>query len=120
MTDMFSIDSIVATRRGLFISTYRGLKPTAKVTGPLRGQAVADLTTAADAFEASFSNTASATAEHVAVTVDEAAKVRAGMVIVRILDGIVRNRYAIDPGKLTAWISASRVEKAPKKKEPTR
>ena len=67
---------------------------------------------AADAFEASFSNTASATAA-------EAAKVRDGMVIVRIFDGIVKNKYANDPGKLAAWISASHVEKAPKKKAPT-
>lgn len=80
---------------------------------------IADLTAAADAFEASFSNTASATAEHVAATADEAAKVRSGMIIVRVLDGIVKNRYANDPGKLAAWISASHVEKAPKKKGPT-
>lgn len=79
---------------------------------------IADLTAAADAFEASFSNTASATAEHVAATADEAAKVRQGMVIVRILDGIVKNKYANNPGKLAAWLSASHVEKAPKKKDP--
>lgn len=80
---------------------------------------IADLTAAADAFEASFSNTASATAEHVAATADTSAQVREGMVIVRILDGIVKNKYANDPGKLAAWISASHVEKAPKKKSPT-
>ncbi len=74
---------------------------------------------AADAFEASFSNTASATAEHVEATADTAAKVRQGMVIVRVLDGIVKNRYANDPGKLAAWVSASHVEKAPKKQTPT-
>jgi len=38
------------------------------------------------------------------------------MVIVRILDGIVRNKYANDPGKLAAWLSASHVEK--KKETP--
>ncbi len=63
-------------------------------------------------FEASFSDTASTTG-------DTSAKVREGMVIVRILDGIVMNKYANDPGKLAAWISASHVEKAPKKKAPT-
>jgi hypothetical protein len=68
---------------------------------------------AVDAFEASFSSTASATAEHVA---DVAAKIRQGMIKVRILDGIVRNVYANNPGKLAAWLSASHVEKAPKKK----
>jgi hypothetical protein len=41
------------------------------------------------------------------------------MVIVRVLDGIVRNRYANDPGKLAVWVSASHVEKAPAKKPPT-
>lgn len=79
----------------------------------------ADLNTAADAFEASFGNTASATAEHVAATADTAAKIRQGMVIVRTLDGIVRNIYANNPGKLAAWLSASHVEKAPKKQAPT-
>lgn len=78
-----------------------------------------DLNDAANAFEASFSNTASATAEHVAATADTSAKIREGMVKVRILDGIVRNVYANDPGKLAAWISASHVEKAPKKQAPT-
>jgi hypothetical protein len=78
-----------------------------------------ELKNAADAFEASFSNTAAATAEHVEATADTSAKVRAGMVIVRILDGIVKNRYATEPGKLAAWISASHVEKAPKKQTQT-
>ena len=80
---------------------------------------VARSSAAADAFEATFSNTAAATADHVAATADASSKVREGMVIVRILDGIVKNRYANDPGKLAAWISASHVEKAPKKKAPT-
>jgi hypothetical protein len=75
------------------------------------------LNDAADAFEATFSNTATATAEHVAATADLASKISQGMVKVRVLDGIVRNKYAADPGKLAAWLSASHVEKAPKKKE---
>jgi hypothetical protein len=77
----------------------------------------ADLNSAADAFEASFSSTATATAEHVAATAEISSKIREGMIIVRILDGIVKNKYANDPGKLAAWLSASHVEKAPKKKE---
>jgi len=52
-------------------------------------------------------------------TADTSLKIQAGMVTVRILDGIVRNVYANDPGKLAAWISASLVEKAPKKQAPT-
>jgi len=38
------------------------------------------------------------------------------MIKVHILDGIVRNVYANNPGKLAACLSASHVEKAPKKK----
>jgi hypothetical protein len=38
-------------------------------------------------------------------------------VAVRTLDGIVKNKYTNNPGKLAAWLSASHVEKAPKKKE---
>ncbi len=49
------------------------------------------------AFKESFSNnTASATAEHIAASADEASKARQGMIKVRILDGIVKNRYAND------------------------
>ncbi len=76
------------------------------------GTFIADLTAAADAFEASFSSTASARAEHVAATADISAKIRQGMIIVRTLDGIVKNIYANNPGKLAAWVSASHVEKS--------
>jgi hypothetical protein len=44
---------------------------------------------------------------------------RRGMVARRILDGVVKNKYANDVGKLAAWLSASHIEKAPKKSEPT-
>jgi hypothetical protein len=81
---------------------------------------VADLTALADALEATFGATASAIAVHVAATADMSDKVRQGMTKVRILDGIVRNVYVNNPGKLAAWLSASHVEKAPKKKkDPT-
>lgn len=79
---------------------------------------IADLTAAADAFEASFGETASATAEHVAATAQTAATIRQGMIATRTLDGIVRNRYTNDPGKLAAWISASHVERRPTKPQP--
>jgi hypothetical protein len=79
---------------------------------------VTDLTQLADQFEASFSSTATANADHVAATADMAAKVRQGMIKLRIADGIARNVYANNPGKLAAWLSASHVEKAPKKKTP--
>ncbi len=40
------------------------------------------------------------------------------MVAVRIVDGIVQNKYATDPGKFAAWSSAKHVEKDSKKKAP--
>ncbi len=43
MIDIYSIDSIVATRRGIVISTFRGLKPTAKFIWPLRGRRTAEI-----------------------------------------------------------------------------
>lgn len=77
-----------------------------------------ELTTLANAFEASFTATAGATAEHVAATAQTAANVSQGMDIVRQLTGIVKNKYQNNPGKLAAWVSASHVEKPPTKKEP--
>lgn len=78
----------------------------------------ADLIAAADAFEASFSQTASAQAEHIAATADISAVIRQGMIIVRTLDAVVTNIFASNPGKLAAWNSASHVEKPPKPKAP--
>jgi hypothetical protein len=36
--------------------------------------------------------------------------------IITRLDAVVRNKYSRDPDKLAAWQSASRTERAPKKK----
>ena len=67
----------------------------------------------ANAFEASFAAAATAKAEQVAATADIAATIRQGMVDVRVLDPVVRNKYADNPGKLAAWVSASHVQAAP-------
>jgi cytochrome c553 len=37
----------------------------------------------------------------------------------RVIEGVVRNVYKNDVGKLAAWTSASHVEKAPKKSTPS-
>lgn len=58
-------------------------------------------------------------AEHVAATAETASKLRQLNVAIRTVDGIVKNRYASNPGKLAAWASTSHVEAAPKKKTPT-
>lgn len=79
---------------------------------------VAELTPLADNFEASFGELDSAVADRVEAGANLAAKIRAANVKVRILDGIVKNTYANNPGKLAAWVSASHVEKPPTKKTP--
>jgi hypothetical protein len=77
-----------------------------------------ELQAAADAFEATFSVQGTAIDDHVEATAEIGESVRRGMVARRILDGIVRNVYKFDPGKLAAWRSASHVEKAPKPPTP--
>lgn len=42
----------------------------------------------------------------------------AGLVIVRKLDAIVRNRFANDPATLAEWNSASHTERSPRRKKP--
>ena len=61
----------------------------------------------------------SAVDERVATTALIGESIRRGMIALRILDAVMRNIYATQPGKLAAWLSASHVERAPKKKVPT-
>lgn len=93
---------------------FVGFHPTLYCSSPSETR-----TAACDTFEATFATAASAQAEHVAATADTAAKIREGIVAVRTADGIVQNKYANDPGKLAAWLSAKHGEKDPKKKAPT-
>jgi hypothetical protein len=74
------------------------------------------LDAAADGFENTLGTTATATDSHVAATADIAENIRLGVQAVRILDAVVRNKYATNTGKLAAWLSASHVEKDPKPK----
>jgi len=76
------------------------------------------LQNAIDAFEASLVPPGSATDQHVEATAEMGASVRRMMLAVRIVDGIVRNVFAGDIGKLAAWESASHVEKAPQTPKP--
>ena len=74
-----------------------------------------DLQADIEAFEAALGMTSSATDSHVEATaaIDEA--IRNGMIIVRILNGIVKNVFRNDVGKLAAWLSASHIERPSKK-----
>ncbi len=78
----------------------------------------ADLQSDIDAFEASLGETGSAIDSHVEATAEVGEIIRRGMVCRRILDGVVKNKYRDDVGKLAAWLSASHIEKAPKAKAP--
>lgn len=71
------------------------------------------------AFEASFTDPMSGVDERVAATAQLGENIRQMMIAIRILDQVMRNIYAANPGKLAAWISASHVERPPKKKAPT-
>lgn len=68
-----------------------------------------------DAYEASLPATGTAIDERVKATAELGAAIRRGMIAHRILKGVVSNRYRNDVGKLAAWISASHIERAPKK-----
>lgn len=73
-----------------------------------------------DGFEASLAPTGAAIDAQVAATAEIGAAIRRGMIARRILDGVVKNKYRNNVGKLAAWLTASHIEKAPQKKvEPT-
>ncbi len=71
-----------------------------------------------DAFEQSMNPTGTAIDEQVAATSETSAAIRRGMVARRILEGVVENKYRSNFGKLSAWHSASHIERAPKKAKP--
>lgn len=77
-----------------------------------------DISRESDAFEATFGPQGSAIDSHVEATAEIGEAISRGMVARRILDGIVRNVYKSNTGKIAAWTSASHIEKPPKSKEP--
>lgn len=76
-----------------------------------------DLQTAIDAFDNSMNPTGSAIDEQVAGTAEIGEAIRRGMIARRILEGVVKNKYRANTGKYAAWISASHIERPPKRKE---
>lgn len=74
-----------------------------------------DLQAAIDGVEAAESHQSIALANKTSATANLRAALKQEDEIVRELRAIVRNVFRQDPGKLAAWESASRVEKAPKK-----
>jgi hypothetical protein len=77
----------------------------------------AELLTAIEAFEETLNPTGTAIDEQVAATAQIGAAIRRGMIARRILEGVVKNKYRSNVGKLAEWLSASHIERPPKKHE---
>jgi len=77
-----------------------------------------DLQKATDAFELSMNPPGTAIDEQVASTAEIGDTIRRGMIARRILEGVVKNIYRSNVGKLAAWLSASHIERVPKAAKP--
>jgi hypothetical protein len=74
-----------------------------------------ELQDAIDDFEGSLGTPATAIDSHVEATEEIGEEIRKGMIAFRTLNGPIKNLYRNDVGKLAAWLSASHIEKAPKR-----
>ena len=70
------------------------------------------------AFEETLTQRTQGRETHVNATAMIDDLIERGMQIVRQLDPIMRNLFEDEPGKLAAWLSASHVERAPRRKRP--
>ncbi|PYS49274.1 MAG: hypothetical protein DMF68_10495 [Acidobacteria bacterium] len=84
----------------------RGLQPTF----------LDDLNEDIEAFEEALRQRTQGRETHVNATATIDDLIEQGMKIVRQLDPIMRNLFEDNPGKLAAWLSASHVERAPRRK----
>ena len=75
------------------------------------------VTTACDAFEASFGPQDSAKGQSVAMNAELYAKTNEMNALKSTISHLVKNYCATNPGAIAAWTSAAHVEAAPKKKE---
>ena len=71
----------------------------------------ADLQTAIKAFENSLDPTGTAIDDQIAATANIGEAIRRGMIARRILEGVAKNKYNSNVGKLAAWLSACHIEK---------
>ena len=77
-----------------------------------------DVTTACDAYEASFGQQDSAVGSRIAINAETNDKI-AQMIALKSTTGhMVPNFCTNNPGAIVAWTSGARVEAAPKKKRP--
>jgi hypothetical protein len=75
---------------------------------------IEDLTADLQAFQDSFDVPAAGIGEQVAATAEIGSLVRRGMIAVRVLNGVIKNKYRDNVGKLAAWATASHIERTPK------
>jgi hypothetical protein len=68
--------------------------------------------------EAAINSQAGGVGSHVAAGAAIDDTIDAGMVIVRKLDAIVRNKYSNNPATLAEWTSASHTERSPRRQAP--
>jgi hypothetical protein len=68
--------------------------------------------------ETEIAEHAGAVDDHVNASASIDDTINRGFEIVRKLDGLIRNKYADDPGVLAEWASASHTERAPRRRAP--
>ncbi|MCD9187681.1 MAG: hypothetical protein LUM44_14775 [Pyrinomonadaceae bacterium] len=85
----------------------------------LNSRFLENLLAAIEFFENSLGAPATATAEQVAATAELDAALRRGMIARNILNGVVKQKYKNNVGKLNAWKSASHIERTGKKDDGT-
>lgn len=87
------------------------------VTYGLPLEFLGDLTADTVAFQEALAAPAAGMSEQVAATDELGAAIKRGMIAVRILDGVVKNKYRNNVGKLASWATASHIERPPKRSE---
>lgn len=88
------------------------------VKSGMRPDFLEDLAADTAAFEQALSNRAEQRHTHVGATVTIDDLIERGLKMVRELDPVMRNIFEDNPGKLAAWMSASRVERSPRRSKP--
>lgn len=91
---------------------------------PLKAQFIAhelpadfleDLAADKAAFRDSIADQGNAVGDHVSARAELDDALEQGVIRVRKLDGIMKVKYADSPGKLAEWLSASHIERAPRR-----
>jgi hypothetical protein len=79
---------------------------------------IEELNDSVEALETEIAEHLGAVEDHVGAGVSIDDTIDTGFDIVRKLDGLIRNKYAANPGTLAEWASASHTERAPRRSPP--